>query len=232
MRRILSLLMVCGLIACSLSALAQGGGRGQGRMGMMGGGGMQMLTIPEVQQELKMTPDQINKVQSKSQEVRQATMELMREAGGPQAFQEMSQEERQQLMDKMQAIQKKAISEILNADQQKRYHQLELQQMGVMAFGRKEVREALKLTPDQGEKMQEIQRGQMQAMREAMQGVDFQNMTDEDRRAMQVKMEALQKATYDRCVQVLTAEQQKQWKEMLGEPFKFPARRPMNRRGN
>jgi hypothetical protein len=230
MRRVLSLWMVCGLIACSLSALAQGGGRGQGRMGMMGGG-MMMLSIPEVQQELKMTPDQISKLQSKSQEVRQATMELMREAGGPQAFQEMSQEERQQLMEKMQAIQKKAISELLNADQQKRYHQLELQQQGVMAFGRKEVREALKLTADQGEKIQEIQRSQMQAMREAMQGVDFQNMTDEERQAMQRRMEALQKATYDKCVAVLTAEQQKQWKEMIGEPFKFPTRRPMRRPG-
>jgi hypothetical protein len=223
--------MVCGLIACSLSALAQGGGRGQGRMGMMGGGGLQMLAIPEVQQELKMTPDQVSKVQGKSQEVRQATMELMREAGGPQAFQEMSQEERQQLMEKMQAIQKKAVNEILNADQQKRFHQLELQQSGAMAFGRKEVREALKLTTEQGTKMQEVQRGQMQAMREAMQGVDFQNMTDEERQAMQKKMEALQKATYDKCVEVLTAEQQKQWKEMLGEPFKFPARRPMRRPG-
>ena len=53
-------------VATVQGALAQppgGFGRGFGR-GMMGGGGMRLLTIPEVQKELKLKPDQVEKAKA------------------------------------------------------------------------------------------------------------------------------------------------------------------------
>jgi len=207
------------------------GGRGQGRMGMRGGGGLMLLGIPEVQKELKMTPEQVEKLRAKQSEVLQAIRDIRQKAGGPQAIQNMSAEDQQKLMDKVQAVQNKAVAEILNADQQKRFRQLELQQAGVGAFMRKDVIEELKLTKEQTEKIRALQREQQQAVRGAFQGVDFRNMTPEDREKMQAKMAGLRKAALDKALAVLTEEQQKQWKGMLGEPFKFPARMPGQRGG-
>lgn len=221
------------IVATAAVAQGPGGGGGGGRRfggqggpgGRFGmGGGIGMLSIAEVQKELKMTPEQIEKAKTKQDEIRTANREAMEKAGGFQAFQSMSQEERQQMMEKMRATEQKAVGEILDATQQKRYHQLELQQMGARAFSRKDVIEALKITSEQQEKISSVQQERMQQMRESMQGVDFQNMTSDERQQFQAKMMAFQKETNEKTLAVLTAEQQAQWKEMLGAPFTFPAR--------
>ena len=49
--------------------------------------------------------------------------------------------------------------------------------------------------------------------------------------AMRTKMEALRKQTDEKIVALLTDDQKKQWKEMLGAPFTFPAFRPGGRGG-
>ena len=48
----------------------------------------------------------------------------------------------------------------------------------------------------------------------------------DERQKMMTKMRDAQKATGDKIEAVLTADQQKQWKEMQGAPFKFPAMQP------
>ena len=213
-------LALCVVFAqCAPAQTGRGQGRGGGQ-GRFGGGGLTLLAIPEVQKELKMTPEQVDKVQAKQAVTRQT----MQDAGGAQGLRNLSQEDRQKLIGKMQEIQKKAVSEILNADQQKRFRQLELQQAGPGAFARKDVADELKLTKEQSDKISAIQREQQQATRNAREGIDIQNMSDEDRQKLQAKTAEIQKASHEKVVAVLTAEQQKQWKEMTGEPFKFPAR--------
>ena len=204
------------------NVLAQGG-RGFGRGGGMFGGGLSLLAVPEIQKELKMTPEQIEKAKTKQADMRQVVMEIRQQAG---EFRELSPEDQQKVIEKIQAAQKKAVGEVLNADQQKRMTQLELQQQGTRAFGRKEVVEALKITDEQKDQLQKIQEAAGQAMREAMQGIDFQNMTDEDRTKMRTTMETNQKATTEKSMGVLTEDQKKKWKEMTGEPFKFPPMGP------
>ena len=61
-------------------AFAQGGGRRGGMMGRQGG--LQMLRIPTVQTELKMTPEQIGKIDAKQAEVRQSMQGLGGGGGG------------------------------------------------------------------------------------------------------------------------------------------------------
>ena len=210
-------------------ALAQPPGGGFGRMmGGMGGGGLMLLGMPEVQKELKMTPAQTEKAKAKQDEVRKATQEAFQKAGGFQALRDMSEEDRTKLFGSIQDLQKKALDEILtDPAQKKRHRQLELQQAGSGALMMKDVQESLKINDEQKEKIGEIQMAQGAAMREVFQslGVSPQDMTDDDRKKMGEKMAVVRKETMTKCVAVLTADQAKQWKEMTGEPFKFPPMR-------
>lgn len=216
---------------CALASIAiaqpPGGGRGGfGGRGMFGGG-LGMLGIVEVQKELKMTPEQIEKVKTQAPEVQKATRAIFEEAGGFQALRDMSEEDRGKLMAKVQDVTSKAVKEILNTDQHKRFHQLELQQAGAMALSRKDVAEALKITDEQKEKLKTIQMETQAARMQIFQsGGNPQDMTADERAAMMKKMQDLTKSSNDKSFAVLTADQSKAWKEMIGEPFKFPAFRP------
>jgi hypothetical protein len=205
-------------VATAGLASAQGG-RGQGRPGM-GGGGLFMLRIKEVQTELKMTEPQIAKLETKQQETMQAMQELRQGVD----FQNLTPEDRAKMAAKGQEIQTKAVNDVLDTTQQKRFKQLELQQIGVGgAINRKDVAEALKITDEQKKKIQDIQTTAREEMQASFQGVDFRNMTPEDRTKLGEKMAASQKATGDKVMAVLTDTQKKQWAEMTGPAFKFPA---------
>jgi Zn-dependent M32 family carboxypeptidase len=182
-------------------------------------GGVNLLAIPQVQTELKMTPEQIAKVSAKQQEVRDALRGLGPAGGGqgtPEAMQAM--------MAKRQEVQTRAVAGILDAAQQKRFRQIELQQQGPLALAvRKDAADELKLTEDQKKSIAAIQKQTDDEMRAARQGANFQNMTPEERTAMTVKTQAIQKASGDKIVALLTEPQKAQWKAMLGLPFKLPA---------
>ncbi|HZP80337.1 MAG TPA: hypothetical protein VFB21_01745 [Chthonomonadaceae bacterium] len=223
MRHRMIALIVIGLLIVSVgSASAQGGRRG-GMMGRMGGG-LGLLRMESVQKELKMTQPQIEKLDSKQQEVRAQMQELFQNSGG---FQNMSPEDRQKLFAKSQEIQHKAVADILDTTQMKRFEQLELQQQGPSALMRKDIADRLKLTEAQRSKLAEIQQQAMSEMRALFQsgnGGGPGGMSEENRQ----KFQAIQKTSNEKALAVLTAEQQKQWKQMLGAPFTFgppPGRR-------
>src|SRR5947208_3431989 len=142
--------------ALASSAFAQrGGGFGRG-----GGGGAAMLRMPEVQAELKLTDDQKTKVTDAMAKLREQRQ------NSNQDFQSLSQEERQKLMAQRRAEDDKALADVLNADQMKRYHQLQLQQQGLTAVASdKAVADELKITDEQKTKIQSIVDDQRNAMR-------------------------------------------------------------------
>ena len=98
-----------------------------------------------------------------------------------------------------------------------------MQQQGPIAITRKSVADELKLTADQQKQVADIQTQANTDRRAAMQGVDFQNMSDDDRQKMMTKMQDVQKAEGDKILAVLTDAQKTQWKTMQGTPFTFPA---------
>ena len=201
--------------ALASSAFAQRGGGGFGR-----GGGANMLRMPEVQAELKLTDDQKTKVAAALDKLRE-----QRQNSG-QDFQSLSQEERQKLMAQRRTEDDKALADVLNADQMKRYHQLQLQQQGLSAVAQdKALADELKITDEQRTKIQTIVDDQRNAMRELFQGGGGGG----DRQAMMQKMQELRKQTDDKIAAVLTDDQKSKWKEMTGAPFTFPAFRPGNR---
>jgi len=218
---------VLAFVLCTLSALAfaqpPGGGFRFGGGGGFGGG-LGMLNMTEVQKELKMTPEQIEKVKTTGQEMGTAIRALFQEAGNPM---ELSEEDRTKLFAKMQDIQAKAVASVLKEDQMKRYRQLDLQQGGSQALSRKDVAEELKITDEQKGKLTALQTEQREAMGQIFRsGGNFQDMTEDERAAFRKKMGDMRKSFNDKAFAVLTADQTKKWKEMLGEPFKFPARGP------
>lgn len=226
-------------------ALAQGFG-----FGPPGGRGGGLLGMPEVQKELKLSDDQKTKagnLMERAHEERQLGFrDLLGQ--GPEAMQKK--------MAELRASEDQRANAILTADQQKRYHQLQLQQQGVSAFTEKPVADTLKLTDDQRAKVQAALNEQRNSMRAVFGGpggpggppgfggpggpppgadgggpggpppgggpggpgrFDFQ--------AMRTRLEALRKQTDEKVTGMLTDDQKKQWQEMLGAPFTFPAPR-------
>lgn len=219
LRLALALLLLCGIAVNDASA--QGGGFGGRRFGG-GGGGLQMLNIPEVQKELKMTPEQVGKLSAQQDKVRQGMQSLIESGGGGNPGQ-MSPEQRQAFMDKVQVLQSAAAAEVLDATQLKRFRELELQQIGGNAIARKDVSDALKLTDDQKKKVAEVLVKTDAERRAAREGLDFQSMSDTERATLRTKTQAIDKAAGEKMVALLTDEQKTQWKEMQGAPFTFPA---------
>jgi Spy/CpxP family protein refolding chaperone len=203
------------------SAMAQRGGFGFGGRGR--GGGPDMLSMPEVQTELKLSDEQKTKVMTLLDQLREERQQQGQE------LRDLSQEERQKRGAEMRAAANKLVNAILNADQQKRYRQLRLQQQGMSALTEKDVADELKLTDEQRTKIQGIQDEQMANMRSAFQrgGGDGGRP---DFSAVRQRMEAMRKQTDEKIAAVLTDDQKKQWKDMLGASFTFPANGPGPRR--
>ncbi|MCE9546721.1 MAG: hypothetical protein K8T25_14675 [Planctomycetia bacterium] len=185
-----------------------GGGRGPG-MSPVG-----LLSQKSVQEELKLTADQVSEVTKLAEKQRAA-----RGAGG----QDLSREERMKQYQERAKATETAVAGILKPEQVSRLKQITLQVRGAMSFSSPEVAEALKLTDEQKGKVKTIQDDLMKEVREAF--------TGEDRAASRTKVEAARKAATEKLTALLTAEQSDAWKKMTGEPFKGEIRQPERGRG-
>jgi Spy/CpxP family protein refolding chaperone len=209
MKRIVQSTLVLGALALVTPAvLAQ---RPGGFGGGFGGGTLFLLTQKSVQDELKMTDEQVKKVtelQAKE-----------REARGPRDP-NVSREERQKKAEEARAATDKALTDILKPEQLKRVKQISWQRQGTRALSDKEVAEALKLTDEQKEKLKTIQDDARKEMRDLFQA--GAGNRDEARK----KMEELRKSADEKAQAVLTAEQKTKLKEVTGEPFKGEIKLP------
>ncbi|RMG27085.1 MAG: hypothetical protein D6724_00465 [Armatimonadetes bacterium] len=216
------LFAVMALLAVSAAAQRGGGGQGgfgggQGFGGRQGGmmmgrmAGPMILMNPQVQAELKLTEDQVAKLR-----------EALRPAGGPGGpggaggrggFGGGADP---QAREQMRLEQEKKIKEILSAEQYKRYQEISLQLEGPAALARKEIADKVGLSDSQREKIQAILEEQRATMRDM-----FQGGAGGDRQAMMEEMQKLRKATDEKILGVLTAEQKKTWEGMLGKPFQL-----------
>ncbi len=196
------------------------GGRGFG-MGM--GGGAAILRAPNVQKDLKLSDEQVGKVQDVLSEVNQKHQD------DRAALRDLSQEERPA---KMAELNKTISSEVkkalsFNDTQSKRFDQIALQASGLLAFADPAVASKLKLTSDQKSKIREIQ----ESSRGQLQGFNFKDASEQERADFQKKMATNQKENWNKALAVLTSEQKSDWKELTGEPVEInlpPFRRPNN----
>jgi hypothetical protein len=235
--------LVVGLAALMAGpALAQeqkqgrrGQGGGQGRGGMFGGrGGGFLLAIPAVQDEIKATDDQKEKIRELVTKQGEAMRDLF-SGGAP------DQEKMAELRKKNTEEQEKLAKDTLKPDQLKRYHQIKWQQDGVVAFKDSQVQTALKLSSDQKEKLTALADDYTKDLRELQPmfggggrrqgggkaggggGGNFQET--------QQKINTLKKDFMTKAEKVLTDSQQKEWKELVGKPFEMPVFGGGGRRG-
>lgn len=197
-------LLVAGLViqASMTSAFAQFGGRGPGGGGRAMSAGL-LLQQKSVQEELKLTSDQMAKLKEAGEKMR-ASFSGGAGGGG-------DREEARKKFEEAQKAADKAMAEILTADQNKRVKEIALQQAGPMALANADTAKDVGLTEDQQSKVKAIADG----LREEM-GKLFQAGAGQDARA---KMQDLRKSANDKVVALLTDDQKKKWADMTGKKF-------------
>jgi Spy/CpxP family protein refolding chaperone len=177
-----------------------------------GGSELMLLRQKSVQDELKVTEDQVKKVTELAEKQRGAFGELRN----------LSREERQKKIEERSKENAKALAEILKPEQVKRLKQISLQQQGARAINNPEVATALNLTAEQKEKVKSIGEEAAKEMRELFQGGNREEARKE--------MADLRKSTEEKVQGVLTTEQKAKLKELQGEPFKGEIRPPERNR--
>ena len=180
--------------------------RGMGPLGGPEASAVMMAAMPEVQRELKLTDGQKKQVNELQTQVQDATQALFAELPPPFELGDLSPEERDEQFAEVRTKSEKQNGEFdaklfaaLDAKQVERLKQLQLQRAGVMAFSRKEVREALAISGDQQKKLEELQQPE---------GGGFG--------PPRPRPEAL-----GDFVKELSADQQAKWKGLTGSAFEF-----------
>ncbi len=168
-----------------------------------------------VQEELKLTAEQKEKVEEQLREQLPELMEFFQSLDGVKG------EEREK---KLQAFRQKAqekLTSVLKAtlkeDQSKRLHQLALQQEGafVLLHGGPKIAKDLKITDEQRKQfmavVQDMQKKIAPLIKEAQSGGNHEEIRP---KAMKIRKEH-----EGQIEALLTEAQKKQWKEMLGKPL-------------
>jgi Spy/CpxP family protein refolding chaperone len=216
MRNVCAKVLTVSLVLLAASpAFAQRQGRGQGGPGGRGGFEMTpsaLLRMEKVQEELKLTDDQkaqFTKISDKyKDELATARTDMNREK-----MAELRKAETEDF--------DKAIPTVLKPDQAKRLKQLEVQAGGLRAFNKEDVQTALKLTDDQKKSIKESTDELTKDVQEMFQsaGGDRTKMAEN-----MAKIQTMQKEALEKTVNSLNDDQKKEWKELNGEKFEFPAR--------
>lgn len=209
LRRITLAFCVLGVTAFAVAQFGPPRGPGRNEFGMPGGGPpshITLLTMPEVQKEVKITESQKPRINELQEELRDKMREVMDGINFQQIF-SLSEDERDQKMTEMrnktestvQAIDEK-LAKDLKPDQISRLDQLVLQRFTLAALSRDDIAKKLKLTDEQRTKLEDL----------APPGPgrfgppEFRQQLQEDALAL------------------LTNDQKKSWAELKGSEFKFP----------
>jgi hypothetical protein len=210
----------------SISAQQKGKGKGFGFGGFGFGGpgslNVAVLSNKALQEELKVTAEQKEKLKptaDKQTAMQKKMQDALKDAAGD--FEKM-REIGTKMQDDFKTLgeeTKKVVETTLTADQTKRLRQIEVQQSGPRAFATEETVKGLNLTDAQKTKIKgiadEFQKDSGEARREM-----FQSGGDQEKIAeVQRKIDKLQKAAMTDIEGVLTDEQKKTWKTIVGEPF-------------
>ena len=195
--------------------------QGQGRGGF-GGGAAGFLMAPNVQKDLKLTDEQVRKVQETLRDIRerhQSDYTALRDASADVRWVKMAR-----MNETVSDEVKKALS--FSAEQSKRFDQISLQAHGLQAFANSTVDEKLKLTNDQKSRIRDI----VAATRTSFAGAFNKDASEHERRDARNKRAATQNENMTKVMALLTNDQKQAWKELTGEPIEiqYPAQRSNN----
>jgi type 1 glutamine amidotransferase len=177
------------------------------------GGGFQrgpsaamLLGQEPVQKELKLSADQVKKVEELSEKMREKMQGVF----------DLEEPERGKKMQELNRENDKALAAVLTLEQAKRLKQIVYQQQGTAALTTPEVAGAIGLSDEQRKRIGEINEETSKSTRAL-----FQPGSPPDD-ATRAKMEALRKAGTEKVLAVLTDAQKTAWKDLQGQPFQRP----------
>jgi Spy/CpxP family protein refolding chaperone len=164
---------------------------------------LMLLNNKDVQKELNLTNDQIQKVNDEVKFQREARKNLREVA---------NENDRNQKIEALNQRCEKACVDVLKNDQVRRLKQITYQAYGPQAMTRTEVVDALKFTPEQRQKIKSILDTTNKQVRN-----HFTPGGNRDT-AVQKRAETVAK-TWEQIMQVFTPQQKEVWKQMTGAPF-------------
>jgi hypothetical protein len=180
------------------------------------GGGPFIIFRDKVQDELKLTDEQRQKLMGTFPDYVRETMkvfEKIKDLKPPEREQQM-QEHRQKSDMKMTTF----LNDVLDGKQQKRLLQLMLQQAGVFALlGQNEAFLPLKITDEQRRKFMEV----VQEMEKKIQPLVKEGEAGGNPEEIMPKAMKIRKEHEGKIEAILSERQRKQWKELLGKPFEL-----------
>jgi hypothetical protein len=193
-----------------------------------------LLSSFAVQKELKLTEDQIVELRKQLDQARNELSAFHK--GVNELPRDLTPTERQDKQRELQApaiaIERKMVAQSLTAEQRERFRQIVVQSDGPIAFGRDEVLAALKLTPEQVDKIARIVLNYQNAVSQSGRPVGGgQVLSPDKQQAAQpgaggrifvldpTKVRELARQAVEKAVAVLTDEQKAKWKELIGEPM-------------
>jgi Spy/CpxP family protein refolding chaperone len=174
-------------------------------------GAIQLMLLRQkaVQEDLKLTKDQVDKIDTfgdaqwkKAEEIHK--MEADKKLEGDKVKAEFA---------KLSTANEKFITDTLKADQTKRLDQISLQVAGLLWVLDPKVSKALGITPAQETKIKDLHK----AAHTETQAVTHGDLTGAAREA---KLDELRAAHRKALMDVLTDDQKTKWKELAGEPLK------------
>src|SRR5262249_13520760 len=151
----------------------------------------------QLQDELKLTKDQVEKLNDTLAKVRDDLKDELAKLRDPAT----SGEDRVAVMKKFTEESDRAAAKVPQPEQVKRLHQIENQQAGVGLFIREDVQKELKLTEDQEKKIREVNENLQKDIRELFAGFRPGARPDPD---LPKKLQTAQKDALDNATKVLT----------------------------
>ena len=210
--RFLALVVAVGMVLPLFAQQRQRGGMGGGINASM------LLTQKSVQEELKMTDDQIAKVDKVGKDLRTKYADDLKD-----------KDKRQETMKKMNDERTKALADVLKPEQTKRLKQIEVQLGGLNALAKEDVATTLKLSDKQKSDLKgmvdDLTKDSQELFKDA--GKDFKKMAE-----IRTKVETLNKEAAAKFVTGLSADQKKAYTELAGAEFKGKIEFGMGRRPN
>jgi Spy/CpxP family protein refolding chaperone len=177
-------------------------------------GGPFLVYRDQVQEELKLSDEQKQKLLDKFPEYVEATMNVFEKIkdAKPEEREKTMQEHRKKSGEKLSAF----LKDVLEAKQQQRLFQLQLQQAGVFALlGENEAFKPLKITEDQRKQFREV----VHEMHKKIAPLAKEAETGGKPEEIRAKAMKIRKEQQGKIEALLSDAQKKQWKELLGKPF-------------
>ncbi|HTU24735.1 MAG TPA: hypothetical protein VMF30_05030 [Pirellulales bacterium] len=179
----------------------------------------QLAGNKSVQEELKLTSDQVERLEKVAEEGRPRRSE----------FRDLSDEDRRKKMREFREANEKKVAEIVSPEQLKRLKQIRLQLQAPWSFTSEPVEAELKLSEEQSSKIESITKESQESMQGLFNGAS-------DFKAAMKEAAKLRDVANEKIVGLLTSEQRDKWKELTGETFTgeidFPGRGPGGRNRN